>query len=114
MARKTTACRTVSGGKGSSDIAGELGSTSATDAGEHRTSARDDERRQVAHVVERLHVRHPAIAIADIEQIAQAIYCRFAQARVRDYVPLLVERAAQDHIVKAGHDATPAAVPAVP
>ncbi|ORM36794.1 hypothetical protein [Williamsia sp. 1135] len=97
---------------GSSDPAGELCSTSAMNADELlRSVQRDHQRRQLAHIIERLRVRHPAMGIADIDEIVQAIYCRFAQARVRDYVPLLVERAAQEHIVKAKHDFTSAAVP---
>ncbi|WP_390891173.1 three-helix bundle dimerization domain-containing protein [Rhodococcus rhodochrous] len=49
--------------------------------------------RQVRQVLERLIVRYPHVPPADIERAVHGVYRRFATSRVRDFVPLLVEKA---------------------
>ncbi|WP_025351689.1 three-helix bundle dimerization domain-containing protein [Nocardia nova] len=58
----------------------------------------DEELIQVGHVIERLHTRFPTVPPADVELIVRAIHQRFADARVNDFVPLLVEKAARQAI----------------
>ncbi|MFC9557764.1 three-helix bundle dimerization domain-containing protein [Rhodococcus sp. NPDC056960] len=54
----------------------------------------DDELLRVEQVIERLIVRYPSASPVDIEHIVRTVHKRLAESRVRDFIPLLVERAA--------------------
>ncbi|WP_367890692.1 three-helix bundle dimerization domain-containing protein [Rhodococcus pyridinivorans] len=73
----------------------------------------DDEFRQIQQVIERLVIRYPLVPPDDIERAVHGVHLRFATSRVRDFVPLLVERAVKRELT--GHpmlDSTlPPAVP---
>lgn len=58
----------------------------------------DDELRQIGLVVERLEARHTGLRPERVEQIVQAAYGHFHGSGVRDFVPLLVERSANQTI----------------
>jgi len=58
----------------------------------------DEEFIQVEQVIERLIARHPSVPPGDIELVVRGIHKRFSDARVHDFVPLLVEKAAQQAI----------------
>ncbi|MDT2007579.1 hypothetical protein FXW78_29760 [Rhodococcus opacus] len=64
--------------------------------------ARDDEMLQVEHIINRLIAQHPSIAPVDIAEMVRTIHRRFANGRIRDFVPLLVEKAACRHITDSG------------
>ncbi|MFD3426930.1 three-helix bundle dimerization domain-containing protein [Nocardia fluminea] len=55
----------------------------------------DNEAAQIAQVIERLIAHFPAQSPAEIELLVRRIHERFIDARVRDFVPLLVEKAAR-------------------
>ncbi|MBP1159880.1 hypothetical protein ABIC28_005432 [Rhodococcus sp. PvR044] len=58
----------------------------------------DDELLQVEQVIARLTARYPSISPIDIEHTVRTIHQRFADGKVRDFVPLLVEKAARRDI----------------
>ncbi len=58
----------------------------------------DNESVQIDQVIERLTARFPAESPAEIELLVRRIHERFADARVRDFVPLLVEKAARQAV----------------
>ncbi|WP_227980872.1 three-helix bundle dimerization domain-containing protein [Nocardia spumae] len=58
----------------------------------------DEELIQVEQVIERLITRYPSAPPADIELIVRTIHKRFADVRIHDFVPLLVEKAARQAI----------------
>ncbi|MFJ2839162.1 three-helix bundle dimerization domain-containing protein [Nocardia sp. NPDC087230] len=53
---------------------------------------------QIDQVIERLITRFPAESPAEIELLVRRIHARFAEARIRDFVPLLVEKAARQAV----------------
>ena len=55
----------------------------------------DDEQLQVEKVIERMITRYPSLSPVDIEHIVRTVHKRLAESRVRDFIPLLVERAAR-------------------
>lgn len=55
----------------------------------------DDELLQVEQVIKRLIARYPSVSPVDIEHSVRGIHGRFANGKIRDYVPLLVEKAAR-------------------
>ncbi|CAG7588611.1 hypothetical protein E143388_03106 [Rhodococcus opacus] len=55
----------------------------------------DDELLQVEQVIERLMTRYPSVSPVDIEHAVRTVHKRFADCRIRDFVPLLVEKAAR-------------------
>ena len=55
----------------------------------------DDEFLQVEQVIERLMTRYPSVSPVDIEHTVRTVHKRFAECRIRDFVPLLVEKAAR-------------------
>lgn len=55
----------------------------------------DDELLQVERVIERLITRYPSLSPVDIEHIVRTVHKRLAESRVRDFIPLLVEKAAR-------------------
>ena len=68
----------------------------------------DDELLQVEQVIERLMTRYPSVSPVDIEHAVRTVHKRFADCRIRDFVPLLVEKAARrdlaDSTVPAADD----------
>ena len=58
----------------------------------------DNEAAQITQVIERLISRYPAESPAEIELLVRRIHERFIDARVRDFVPLLVEKAARQAV----------------
>ncbi|MEV0708631.1 three-helix bundle dimerization domain-containing protein [Nocardia aurea] len=58
----------------------------------------DNELLQVEQVIERLITRYPSFPPADIELIVRTVHKRFADVRIHDFVPLLVEKAARQSI----------------
>jgi hypothetical protein len=57
-----------------------------------------DEMLQVEHVIDRLIAQYPSNAPVEIENLVRTIHKRFANGRIRDFVPLLVEKAARRHL----------------
>lgn len=55
----------------------------------------DDELLQIERVIERLTTRYPAASPVDVEHIVRTVHKRLAECRIRDFVPLLVEKAAR-------------------
>ncbi|MFJ2666505.1 three-helix bundle dimerization domain-containing protein [Nocardia fluminea] len=58
----------------------------------------DNEAAQIAQVIERLIAHFPAQSPTEIELLVRRIHERFTSARVRDFVPLLVEKAARQTV----------------
>ncbi|NMM87923.1 hypothetical protein B2J88_26795 [Rhodococcus sp. SRB_17] len=58
----------------------------------------DDELLQVERIISRLIARYPAVSPTEIEQDVRIVYRRLAGGRIRDFVPLLVEKAARRDI----------------
>ncbi|MFC9557663.1 three-helix bundle dimerization domain-containing protein [Rhodococcus sp. NPDC056960] len=58
----------------------------------------DEESRQVEQVVDRLAANHTDLPHRTVEQIVHEVHTEFAAGTVRDFVPLLVERAAKRKI----------------
>jgi len=56
------------------------------------------ENQAVGRIRERLQARYSDWAPADVTGIVDRATRRFASARIRDYVPLLVERIARDEL----------------
>lgn len=55
-----------------------------------------DERERVAEVVERIHGRYPGVAQDQIRDAVSQAHRELDTARVRDFVPVLVEKRARD------------------
>ncbi|MGA4789225.1 three-helix bundle dimerization domain-containing protein [Nocardia sp. AB354] len=69
----------------------------------------DEELIQVEQVIERMIACHPSVPPGDIELIVRDIHKRFSDARVHDFVPLLVEKAARQAIsIRAAGTPAPA------
>jgi hypothetical protein len=60
----------------------------------------DTEHQSIAKVVRRLVDCHPGTSTADMESLVWSIHERFAHARIRDFVPLLVERSAREALAR--------------
>ncbi|MEV0062823.1 three-helix bundle dimerization domain-containing protein [Nocardia sp. NPDC050718] len=56
------------------------------------------EDQQLDEVIERLTIKYPTVAPAEIADIVRQTYRHFAEANVRDFVPLLVEHHVQDEL----------------
>ena len=54
-----------------------------------------DEATQITEVIARAVGTHPDCSSADIAQVVQTLHARFNDAKIRDFVPLLVEREAR-------------------
>lgn len=54
-----------------------------------------DERTQLAEVAERLAARYPAVPQATIGEVVDDLHARFNGARLREFVPMFVERNAR-------------------
>lgn len=55
-----------------------------------------DERDRVAEVADRLRVRYPAVPHERIDEVVAQAHRELDAARVRDFVPVLVEKRARD------------------
>jgi len=53
-----------------------------------------DEQTQLSEVVDRLVLRYPTLAPATITEVVEELHARFNGARIREFVPLFVERRA--------------------
>ena len=58
----------------------------------------DRDRRLVAQVAARLSRRHPLLPREMVEQVVRHHYGSYGSAPIRDFVPILVERAVNDHL----------------
>ncbi|WP_067456415.1 three-helix bundle dimerization domain-containing protein [Nocardia alba] len=56
------------------------------------------ENRQLDEVIERLIIRYPTIAPAELTDIVHNVYDAFGQVHIRDYVPLLVEHHVKEEL----------------
>jgi hypothetical protein len=56
------------------------------------------ERKVINQVIDRLAERNPDITGQNVADIVNAYYVGFEGHPIRDYIPLLVERAAREHI----------------
>ena len=63
----------------------------------HRGLNEDD---AIRHVVSRLARQFPGLSTADIELVVQGHYGTFDDRPVRDFVPMLVERATREQLVR--------------
>lgn len=61
-----------------------------------------DEDRAIEDVIGRLKERYPATAPMDIVSAVMAARDRFTDARVRDFVPVLIEREARAQLLAGG------------
>jgi len=55
-----------------------------------------NEATHIADVIARLAVKHPDASTADIARVVQNLYAGFDNAKIREFLPLLVEREARD------------------
>jgi len=55
-----------------------------------------DEATQIGEVIARVAATHPDCSTADIARIVQTLHAGFDGAKIREFVPLLVERAARE------------------
>ena len=53
---------------------------------------RSDEAAQIAEVIARVSATYPDISTPDIERVVQTVHTGFDDAKVREFIPLLVER----------------------
>lgn len=51
-----------------------------------------DEQAQLAEVIERLTASHPSLPPATVAEVVGELHARFNGARIREFVPLFVER----------------------
>ena len=51
-----------------------------------------DEHAQLAELIERLTAMYPTLSQTDIAEVVHDLHARFNGARLRDFVPLFVER----------------------
>ncbi len=70
-----------------------------------------DERHQLGEVVERLAVQYPSLSAATIAEVVQELHGRFNGARIREFVPLLVERHARTALTELSVDYDTVAAP---
>ncbi|WP_233716410.1 three-helix bundle dimerization domain-containing protein [Mycolicibacterium vinylchloridicum] len=54
-----------------------------------------DETTQLGEVIERLALSYPTLSSSTIAEVVEELHARFNGARIREYVPLFVERRAQ-------------------
>lgn len=65
--------------------------------------APEEEQRAVAEVVERLLKRFPTMPAQRVTNVVDSISATFREARIRDYIPILIEREARDHLAHLAH-----------
>lgn len=54
-----------------------------------------DEQAQLAEVAHRLTTDYPTLSAAIVTEVVNDLHSRFNDARLRDYIPMLVERSAR-------------------
>ncbi|MFD9668409.1 three-helix bundle dimerization domain-containing protein [Rhodococcus sp. NPDC059968] len=59
---------------------------------------RDEELLHIDKVIDRLDVRYPDVTRESIEQVVHSAHQHFVNGKVRDFVPLLVERLAREKL----------------
>jgi hypothetical protein len=62
--------------------------------------AHKDEATQIGEVIARVAATHPDCSTADIARIVQSLHAGFDGAKIREFVPLLVEREARDALTQ--------------
>ena len=63
-------------------------------------SALPREHEALIHIVGRLRRRFPDVHADEIRRLVHAAYSGFERSRIRDFIPILVERAARDELEK--------------
>ncbi|WP_089247210.1 three-helix bundle dimerization domain-containing protein [Rhodococcoides kyotonense] len=63
--------------------------------------AGDDESLQIEQIIERLTARYPLASVGAVEHTVRLVYKRFDDCRIRDFVPLLVEKASRLDLEKS-------------
>ena len=58
-----------------------------------------DEATQIGEVIARVAATHPDCSTADIARVVQTLHAGFDGAKIREFVPLLVEREARDALI---------------
>jgi hypothetical protein len=58
--------------------------------------AHTDEATQIGEVIARVAANYPDCSTADIARVVQTLHAGFDGAKIREFVPLLVEREARD------------------
>ena len=61
-------------------------------------NAQEQEQQNIAQTVEKLTKLHPNVAPADVRRAVDRAHKRFEGEPIRDFVPLLVERRAQEEL----------------
>jgi hypothetical protein len=74
-------------------------------ATQHRTHHSNGEAEAISHVVRRLRQQFPELTDAAIEQAVYGHYEQFDGRPIRDFVPILVERAAADQLAHGNESA---------
>ncbi|WP_054812649.1 three-helix bundle dimerization domain-containing protein [Nocardia arizonensis] len=64
---------------------------------------RFDEETQIRQVIERLANRYPDVGPGTIERTVADARAKFADAKVRDFVPLLVNKRAKQTLARQAH-----------
>lgn len=54
----------------------------------------------IAEIERRLESKYPQFPPHEVKQIVQTAHARFAHSRIRDFVPLFVERHAAERMIK--------------
>lgn len=70
-----------------------------------------NEREQLRDAVERLSVQYPTLSAATIAEVVQELHDRFNGARIREFVPLFVERHARTALAELSVDYDTITVP---
>ncbi len=60
----------------------------------------DEEVTRIDQVIERLAIGTPAVTAAEVERVVRSIHARFVDSRVREFIPLLVEKSARRHFAE--------------
>ncbi len=63
-----------------------------------KPTAGSDEQSRLADVVDRLETRFPAVPRRQVEAVVTEVHGELADATVRDFVPVLVEKLARDRL----------------
>ncbi|MFE3290005.1 three-helix bundle dimerization domain-containing protein [Rhodococcus sp. NPDC059234] len=67
----------------------------------------DEEQRQIKLVVDRLAIKHPEMTPAAVTDAVNRAYGGFAGGRIRDFIPLLVERHAAEELARTTPSVSP-------